>query len=174
MSLPKIDFPNVIRSVYDVASNRLRVDAVATVATGIIEVVISDQNDSIKIGDGSGTYLDINADGSINTKAVGTTAVSGTVFTSPSLKVTPTIANLSVPTSGIEQSYSLPANTREFILKARGLSTVQFAYNSGDSGSQFVSLPPGCIFTENDLPSSVTIYYQTTKSGETVEVLSWT
>jgi hypothetical protein len=174
MSLPKIDFPNVIRSVYDVASNRLRVDAVATVATGIIEVVITDTTDSIKIGDGSGTYLDINADGSINTKPVGTTAISGTVSTSPSLKITPTIANLSVPTSGVEQSYALPASTREFMLKARGFSTVQFAYTSGDSGTDYISLPPGCIFTDKDLPTSVTIYYQTSKSGETVEVLSWT
>lgn len=62
----KLDFQQVIKKVYDEVSNRLRVDAAITMTDVEQEVIIDDSTDSIKIGDGSGNYLNINPDGSIN------------------------------------------------------------------------------------------------------------
>lgn len=57
---------NILRDVHDTDNQSLRVSAFAIPPPGGTEVIISDVDDSIKIGDGSGTYLDINPDGSIN------------------------------------------------------------------------------------------------------------
>lgn len=57
---------NVLRDVHDAATQSLRVSAFAIAPPGGLEVLITDTEDSIKVGDGSGTYLDINPDGSIN------------------------------------------------------------------------------------------------------------
>lgn len=64
----KLDYQQVIKNVYDESTDRLRTDSTATIVVppGGLEVNISDLSDSIKIGDGSGVYLDINPDGSIN------------------------------------------------------------------------------------------------------------
>jgi hypothetical protein len=63
----KLDFEQVIQRAFDNSAERLRVDSVASVESGSMEVVISDTDDSIKIGNGNnGPYLEVNADGSIN------------------------------------------------------------------------------------------------------------
>jgi hypothetical protein len=61
-----LDANQVLSHAFDDSTQRLRVDSTATIVGGSLDVVISDIDDSIKIGDGSGIYLDINADGSIN------------------------------------------------------------------------------------------------------------
>ena len=71
MSTKYLDANNVIKKVYDPSTEALRTTAIATFAGDTVDVVISDQNDSIKIGDGEGDYLAINDDGSINVVATG-------------------------------------------------------------------------------------------------------
>lgn len=71
MSTKYLDANNVIKKVYDPSTEALRTTAIATFAGDTVEVVISDENDSIRIGDGEGDYLAINDDGSINTVVTG-------------------------------------------------------------------------------------------------------
>jgi hypothetical protein len=52
-NLKHLDGNQVLRSVYDVDSNRLRTDAVINVDIGGVEVVIDQDTDSIRIGDGT-------------------------------------------------------------------------------------------------------------------------
>jgi len=60
-----LDSSQVIRHVFDQTTDELRVKA--TFTPGSSEIIISDVDDSIKIGKGDGTtFLDINPDGSIN------------------------------------------------------------------------------------------------------------
>jgi len=68
MSTKYLNSDNILKKVYDPATEGLRTTAVASFIGGTVEIAISDTTDSIKIGDGTGTYLDINPDGSINVK----------------------------------------------------------------------------------------------------------
>lgn len=62
-----LDAAQVIQHSYDESENRIRVDIGANVTLGgELEVAISDTDDSIQIGNGSGQKLAINSDGSIN------------------------------------------------------------------------------------------------------------
>lgn len=66
-----LDFQQVIKQVFNEAQDRLRVDAVATIITPPdIAVSITDTTDSIRIGNGAGNLLAVNADGSINVNIV--------------------------------------------------------------------------------------------------------
>lgn len=67
-----LDFPQIIKAVYDEAQNRLRVDTGATITIGgELEVSIdAASGDNIKISDGTDT-LQVNTDGSINVANLG-------------------------------------------------------------------------------------------------------
>jgi hypothetical protein len=62
----KLDADQVLRRAYDEDENRLRVDAEVTATIGEVSVIIDDTSDSIKIGDGTGTFMEVNSDGSTN------------------------------------------------------------------------------------------------------------
>src|SRR5574343_1987287 len=66
MATNYLDANNVIKKVYDPATESLKTTAVASFAGGEVNIDISDTTDSIKIGNGSGNYLAIEPDGSIN------------------------------------------------------------------------------------------------------------
>lgn len=76
-----LDYSQVIRQSFDEVNDRLRVDASVSVVLGTVEVVIDAANDSIKIGDGDGDFLDINPDGSINVNIVSTGVTRNTINT---------------------------------------------------------------------------------------------
>lgn len=71
MSTPVLNTDNILRKVFDADNQALRSTAVATLPGGEFSVIISDTNDSIRIGNGSGNYLGINPDGSINANFLG-------------------------------------------------------------------------------------------------------
>ena len=54
-----LDSGQIIKRAFDESEDRIRVDAEVTATIGSVEVVISDTEDSIKIGDGSGNYVDV-------------------------------------------------------------------------------------------------------------------
>lgn len=86
----------------------------------------------------------------------------------------PQIFNLSVPLADTEVSQALPSSTKRFLVRARGKSRVQFSFNSGDSGSNFITISPGAVYSEDNLRlTSLTLYLQTSLANEVVEVLTW-
>jgi hypothetical protein len=89
--------------------------------------------------------------------------------------VTPIITNKSITTANVEESHSFQTGVKKFIIRARDNSKLQIAFNSGDSGSTFVTIPRGNAFTQEGLnPSSLVLYVQSDKSGSIVEILEWT
>ena len=86
----------------------------------------------------------------------------------------PTITNTTLGAAGSESSIVLPANTKKFMLRARGKSKVQIAYTATDSGTTFWTVQPGaCLLEENIDRPTTTIYVQATKASEIIEVKSW-
>lgn len=148
-----------------VAKTRVAVDLEgATINAPGLEVNLTHTGanpDSIQVGDGT-NILGVNADGSIN------------VNTSGATNTTTTILNVSVPLAGTEVSQLLPANTKGFVLRARGKGKLQIAFASGQSGTTFLTVPPGANYKDENFYSSQTLYFQSSKAGETVEIIAYT
>lgn len=90
--------------------------------------------------------------------------------------ITPTIANVPMALASTEYSYVLPANTRRFLILLRTPSTakMKLAYASGDSGTLYVTVNPGCHYGEGEILSpALTLYFQATLSGQVAEIVSW-
>ncbi len=88
--------------------------------------------------------------------------------------VNPTITNVTLAFADTESAIALPANTKRFILQARGNSQLQVAYAVGQSGINYWTVYPGGSMIEEDINRpATTIYVQSSKAGEVIEVKSW-
>lgn len=124
-----------------------------------LNLSVSHVDDSIKIGDGT-DFLEVNSDGSINV-----VANAGT---------TPTIYNVSVPTANTEVSQALPANTKKFTLRNRTNAECKVAFVATESGTNYVTIKRGAVLSEDNLNlAAITLYFQCTAAGQTVEILAW-
>ena len=121
---------------------------------------LGDVADSVQIGDG--TYiLNINPDGSIN--------VSSTY------KTAPTILTVSAPSANTEYNFVVPAGTKEYRFRSRNGTKIQYSFTSGTTNATFLTLKPGNIEVEKNLQlsSNMTVYFETPKSNQEVEILFW-
>lgn len=87
---------------------------------------------------------------------------------------TATIFNLTIAVASTEQSQALPANTKKFIIRTRGKGKLQLAYSSGDSGTTYITVPAGASYEDINLYTSQTLYFQSPKVGEIVELIAFT
>jgi len=85
------------------------------------------------------------------------------------------VDNISIPTASTEVSHVLPAGTKRFVLQCRAKTLVQLSFTATESGTKYYSIWPGNIFSgEVVKPSStVTLYLQTPKTSQTVEIITW-
>jgi len=91
------------------------------------------------------------------------------------LSNTPSITNTTLGASGTETGIALPAGTKRFKLRARGIAKLQLAYTATESGTTFWTVMPGACYFEDfiDDGSSHTVYVQSNKTGTVVELVSW-
>lgn len=85
----------------------------------------------------------------------------------------PTIYNVNVLTANTEVSQALSSGTKMFTIRARGNSTIKLAFTSGNSGTLYVTIPAGANYSVSNLNLSATLYFQTSKSNEVVEIIEW-
>jgi hypothetical protein len=118
---------------------------------------------NVTIQDDDGDELEINPDGSIN---VNISNIGGVA--------TPKIENFITVLANTEYSYTFPANTKRFSLNARGNAKIQLSYVAGQSNIKFKTVFAGNLYEESSLTvATLTIYFQTNKNGEILEILSW-
>lgn len=91
------------------------------------------------------------------------------------LVTNPTIVNLSIPLANTEVSYVFPAGTKRFSLQNRFDGKITLAYAVGDSGILYYTIWPGNEFAENNIhvSASITIYVQSPKASQIIEIRSW-
>lgn len=94
-------------------------------------------------------------------------AISGTGNT------TPHVFNVAVASADTEYSQALPNNTKAFFLKCRTVSRMKLAYANGESGTKFVTIPPGGFWVDQNFYSAQTVYFQSVKAGVTVEIVAF-
>jgi hypothetical protein len=86
---------------------------------------------------------------------------------------TPNIANVAANAKNTEYSYTFPVSTKKYRIAARGSAKLKLAFNSGESATNFVTIHPGNSYEESGLNASVTVYFQSSKDSEVIEILSW-
>jgi hypothetical protein len=162
-----LDTSQVLNRVFDEPNGRLRVDANATLTTsGQLEVVIDHTEDSIRLGDGTSFIT--------STTSGGKVALDVNVIGSSNLQTTPFIANLSMPLANTEYSYAIPANTTILKFRSRESGRVRFAYISGGTSSTFFTLSMGATYEVQNINSvGNTLYFQSNKTGEVIEIEGW-
>lgn len=87
----------------------------------------------------------------------------------------PSIINLSMPISGNEYSQLLPLNVKKFLLRSRLSGRLQVAYVSGESLTNFLTVSPGAVYSEEGLEatSPLTLYVNSSKPLDTLELIYW-
>ena len=87
----------------------------------------------------------------------------------------PAIQNLTLILGSTEYPITLPADTRKLQISARnGAGILQLAFNSGESGTKYISIPAGATFWVDEMYlENQTIYVQSPTAGVVVEVLTF-
>ena len=85
-----------------------------------------------------------------------------------------TVYNVAAAVAGTEYSQVLSNNVKKFAIKCRGNAQIQLAFVSGQTGSNFITIPSGAVLSEDSLLlTGKTLYFQTNKPTQIVEILEW-
>lgn len=89
----------------------------------------------------------------------------------------PQIVRVAMTSSGTEYSYTLPVDCKQFQLKLEnGSVPLQVAYVSGESSTNYYTVPRYCFYAESslNLTNTVTLYFQASLPSQTAELVIWT
>lgn len=168
-SVTELDANQVLKYSYDEANQRIRVDANLSVTGPTdLEVAIDHTEDSVAIGTTTNLFTSTTEGSQI--------ALDVSLIPSQSpIAATPLIINAAAATANTEYSYTFSANTKKILIRPRTDANVKFAYTSGQSATNYITIPNGSSFSLDDLNlNGVTIYFQTDKPSNTLEILAWT
>lgn len=87
---------------------------------------------------------------------------------------TPSIYNLNIINAGQEYSQVLPANTKTFVIKSRNRGALRLAYASGGTSTAYLTIPLGSSFIDEQFYGNITVYVQSTKPGDVIEIVAYT
>jgi len=121
----------------------------------------------------SGGTIEKASDGKLAVKVIVKNSNAQPVFTAPSLSA-PVITNLSLPTLNTEVDHTLQTNLRKLRVKNQGNGRLQFSFVDTESGTKFITIPPGSEYIEDGLNLAAgTLHIQSNKNNQTVEILEW-
>lgn len=85
-------------------------------------------------------------------------------------------ATVNLILASTEYSFTFPTGTRQFLIKLRGRSKLQYSYTLGGSGTSFTTLERFCFYSEIGLllTAPITLYFQCTDPGQVAEITYWT
>ena len=165
-----LDPTQILQRAFDETTDKLRVDSSVSISEIQGEVSIeldAADGDNVAISDGTNQ---------VTTTVIGAdVGLDVNVLNLPSPAGTPVITNVSLPTASTQYSVTLPSTTKRFYIKLRGDAKMQIAFISGQTNTNYVTISPGSTYKEENLTltGSLTIYLQTTKNSQVLEVLSW-
>lgn len=85
----------------------------------------------------------------------------------------PTIFNKTMTLADTEYSYQLPEDTVKFELKCRTDFDVKLSFTSGESGTNYFTIPSGQSYWEDEVETTKTLYFQCADAGKILEIKSW-
>lgn len=100
--------------------------------------------------------------------------VSATAFKRFAIEVSTnvTITNLSATLANTEYSHALTSGLKQLIIRSRGRAKLQVAFVSGQSGTNFITIPGGANLSLEGLEfTGKTVYVQANQASTIVEIL---
>lgn len=163
--ITELDFQQVIKRVYDKDNDRLRTDTNVTIdGSGGIDLVISDLNDSVAIGDGAGNIAgvtDINGENGLNVKVLG--GEFNVTGLKNSLKTTRMVI-----TDVLQQVPNVPLVNRNGVsIRVLGANTVYFGNNTVTAANGYPKLQWEEVIM--DVKDTIGIY-AVCEAGKTCEI----
>ena len=97
-------------------------------------------------------------------------------FTTSAGAQNPFVLNVPLLLANTEYPISLPKACKRFVLRMRNSSKFFLAFQVGETLTNFITAWPGSIYSEGDLSlaAPLSIYINSTKASETMEVIYWT
>ena len=89
------------------------------------------------------------------------------------VNVTGKVWNVPVALANTEVSFALPSKTHKFLLRPRTPCTIQFSYDVGTSGTDYLTILPRTNFTDENFYASQTIYFQADVAGVVMEIVTY-
>ena len=88
----------------------------------------------------------------------------------------PFVLNVPLLLANTEYPINLPKACKRFVLRMRNSSKFFLAFQPGETLTNFITAWPGSIYSEGDLSliAPLSIYINSTKASETMEVIYWT
>lgn len=88
---------------------------------------------------------------------------------------TPILYNVLAAIKNTEYSQLLPDDTAQFILRARNNAKLQISYVSGQTGTSYLTVIPGNIYSVEGVKLvGKTVYFRSSKPDTTIEIIAWT
>lgn len=169
MSTTALSGDGVLQAAYDPATQSIKTLIAANIS-GAQEVIISAVDDSIKIGDGAGHFLAVNADGSINTTS---TPISGTVNANLNGLASFQTSQYTVGTSATQLTVTPLTGRSSLAVKVVTTASTEAVYIGNSSGVTTANGYP--LFNgdsiEIDLTGAHSIYAIGTLAGQKVYVI---
>jgi hypothetical protein len=87
----------------------------------------------------------------------------------------PSISNVPMTLADTEYSFAIPSGTKKLTFRTRTSGALKFCFTLGNSAITFLSVSPGSSYTLDGLntSTSLTLYFQSPKALETLEILRW-
>jgi len=103
-------------------------------------------------------------------------SVSSSILPASALLTTPKVVNYSLVAAATEYQIDIPLGAKKFSMQARGDCILKVADSSGDIASDlYFTLFPGATYNADSVKGStvLTLYVQSSKSLQTLEVFYW-
>lgn len=99
--------------------------------------------------------------------------VGSSIISKQSAPQNPLITNFSVAAANTEEEHQLTVGTRHLTLRSRNGSQIKLAFSSGGTSTDYLTIKPGAVYSEQNIDYSGKIFFQTSLSSETIEILEW-
>lgn len=103
-------------------------------------------------------------------------AISSSILPASALLSQFGIANYSIVLANTEYAFVMPSGAKNFSFQTREGGSLKIANVSGQSGTTYFTLFPGQTYNIESVTGSntITLYVQSPKASQTLEVIYWT
>jgi hypothetical protein len=90
------------------------------------------------------------------------------------IPVLQSIYNVTIASANTEQSLTLPASIKGYLIRSRALAgEIKLSHVLNESGTKYIRIPKGAAYTDNHCYENLILYFQSPTSGLVVEVVIW-
>ena len=88
-------------------------------------------------------------------------------------ETTRTIYNVSLGIVDTEQSQTLPATTKGFLIRTRAKAELKLSFSVGTSGTNYITIPRNSSYDDQFFTTALTLYFQSPQTGDIVEIVAY-